>query len=90
MKAAVAGTACAPNSLTNRVAAGHAAANTLWVSYAGPVTEDAPPSGLITPDGTWATRYAAGAPGLAVTDVTTSTDSPARTWRRTARTTLRD
>jgi predicted amidohydrolase len=71
-------------------AAGHAAANTLWVSYAGPVAEDAPPSGLITPDGTWAVGCAAGAPGLAVTDVTTSTDSPARTWRRTARTTLRD
>lgn len=70
-------------------AAGHAAANSLWVSYAGPAEENAPPAGLVTPDGTWAVRCAPGAPGLAVTDVTTSTDSPARVWRRTART-LRD
>lgn len=70
-------------------AAGHAAANSLWVSYAGPAEENAPPAGLITPDGTWAARCAPGAPGLAVADVTTSTDSPARVWRRTART-LRD
>jgi predicted amidohydrolase len=70
-------------------AAGHAAANSLWVSYAGPASDDAPPAGLVTPDGTWAARCTAGAPGLAVTDVTTSTDSPARVWRRTART-LRD
>jgi predicted amidohydrolase len=70
-------------------AAGHAAANSLWVSYAGPAEENAPPAGLVTPDGAWAARCAPGAPGLAVTDVTTSTDSPARVWRRTART-LRD
>jgi predicted amidohydrolase len=70
-------------------AAGHAAANSLWVSYAGPASDDAPPAGLVTPDGTWAARCEASAPGLAVADVTTSTDSPARVWRRTART-LRD
>jgi predicted amidohydrolase len=70
-------------------AAGHAAANSLWVSYAGPAEENAPPAGVVTPDGTWAARCAPGAPGLAVADVTTSTDSPARVWRRTART-LRD
>ncbi len=66
-------------------AAGHAAANSLWVSY-GPAEENAPPAGLVTPDGAWAARCAPGAPGLAVADVTTSTDSPARVWRRTART----
>jgi predicted amidohydrolase len=71
-------------------AAGHAAANSLWVSYAGPAADDTPPAGLVTPDGTWAARCAAGVPDLAVTDVTTSTDSPARVWRRTARTSLRD
>jgi predicted amidohydrolase len=71
-------------------AAGHAAANSLWVSYAGPAAGDAPPAGLVAPDGTWAVRCAPGVPGLAVTDVTTSTDSPARAWRRTARTTFRD
>jgi predicted amidohydrolase len=73
-------------------AAGHAAANSLWVSYAGPAgpaEESAPSAGLVTPDGTWAARCAPGATGLAVADVTTSTDSPARVWRRTART-LRD
>jgi hypothetical protein len=57
---------------------------------AGPAADDAPPAGLVTPDGTWAARCAAGGSGLAVADVTTSTDSPARAWRRTARTTLRD
>jgi predicted amidohydrolase len=67
-------------------AAGHAAANSLWVSYAGPAEDGAPPAGLVTPDGSWAARSAAGGPGLAVADVTTSTDSPARVWRRTART----
>jgi predicted amidohydrolase len=71
-------------------AAGHAAANSLWVSYAGPAADNAPPAGLVAPDGTWAARCAAGETGLAVTDVTTSTDSPARAWRRTARTTFRD
>jgi len=70
-------------------AAGHAAANSLWVSYAGPAADDAPPAGLVTPEGTWAVQCAAGTPGLAVTDVTTSTDSPARVWRRAARTSLR-
>jgi predicted amidohydrolase len=70
-------------------AAGHAAANSLWISYAGPVADDAPPAGLVTPDGAWAVQCAAGAPGLAVADVTTSTDSPARAWRRIARTGLR-
>jgi predicted amidohydrolase len=71
-------------------AAGHAAANSLWVSYAGPAADDTPPAGLVTPDGTWAARCAAGAPGLAVAEVTTSTDSPARVWRRTARTARHD
>ena len=71
-------------------AAGHAAANSLWVSYAGPVADGAPPAGLVTPDGTWAARCAVGEPGLAVANVSTSTDSPARVWRRTVRTSLRD
>jgi predicted amidohydrolase len=71
-------------------AAGHAAGNSLWVSYAGPVATDAPPAGLVTPDGTWAARCAPGAPALAVAHVTTSTDSPARVWRRTARTIRRE
>jgi predicted amidohydrolase len=71
-------------------AAGHAAANSLWVSYAGLAADNAPPAGLVAPDGTWAAQCVAGAPGLAVTDVDTSTGSPARVWRRTARTTLSD
>jgi predicted amidohydrolase len=68
--------------------AGHAAANSLWVSYAGLAADNAPPAGLVTPDGTWAAHCAAGVTGLAVADVATSTDSPARAWRRTARTTF--
>ena len=66
-------------------AAGHAAANSLWISYAGPAAADTPPAALVTPDGAWAAQCAAGTPGLAVADVTTSTDSPARRWRRTVR-----
>jgi predicted amidohydrolase len=71
-------------------AAGHAAANSLWVSYAGPAADDTPPAGLVTPDGTWAARCVPGVRDLAVAEVSTSTDSPARVWRRTVRTTLRD
>ncbi|HEY0938433.1 MAG TPA: carbon-nitrogen hydrolase family protein [Trebonia sp.] len=70
-------------------AAGHAAANSFWVSYAGPA-DDGPPAGLVDPDGTWVARCGAGTPGLAVADVTTSTGSPARVWRRTARTARSD
>jgi predicted amidohydrolase len=66
-------------------AAGHAAANSLWVSYAGPAEDGTPPAGLLTPDGSWAARCPANEPGLTVADVTTSTDSPARVWRRAAR-----
>ncbi len=69
-------------------AAGHAAANSLWVSYAGPA--GGPPAGLVDPDGTWAARCTADEAGLAVAEVRTSTGSPARVWRRTARSSLRD
>jgi len=64
---------------------GPAAANSLWISYAGPAAADAPPAALVTPDGALAAQCAAGTPGLAIADVTISTDSPARRWRRTAR-----
>jgi len=69
-------------------AAGHAAANSLWVSYAGPA--GGPPAGLVDPDGTWAARCTADGAGLAVAEVSSSTGSPARVWRRTARSSLRD
>jgi predicted amidohydrolase len=69
-------------------AAGHAAANSLWVSYAGPSGPGEPAAGVAGPDGTWTARCAPGSPGLALTDVATCTGSPARVWRRTARSSL--
>lgn len=66
-------------------AVGHAAANSLWISYAGPAEDGTPSAGLAAPDGTWAAQCPTTATGLALADVTTSTDSPARTWRRAAR-----
>ena len=63
----------------------HALHNGIWIGYA--VTSDkAPfaPSGVIKPDGTWATRCPIETrPGIAVADLTKRTDHPGRTWRRT-------
>jgi predicted amidohydrolase len=71
-------------------AAGHAAANSFWVSYAGPAEDGHPPAGLLTPEGSWAARCTTRTPELAVADLVTDPASPARQWRRTARAALRD
>ncbi len=67
-------------------AAGHAAANSMWVSYAGPVGPRQPPAGVVNPNGVWAARYAsADHDAIVVTEIDTSTGERARTWRRSVR-----
>ncbi|MGO9793029.1 MAG: carbon-nitrogen hydrolase family protein [Solirubrobacteraceae bacterium] len=67
-------------------AAGHAAANSLWVSYAGPVALHQPPAGVVNPNGAWAARCAsADHDAIVVTEIDTSTGERARTWRRSVR-----
>jgi predicted amidohydrolase len=67
-------------------AAGHAAANSLWVSYAGPVGPHQPPAGVVNPNGVWAARSAStDHDAMVVTEIDTSTGERARTWRRSVR-----
>jgi predicted amidohydrolase len=67
-------------------AAGHAAANSLWVSYAGPVGPQQPPAGAVNPNGVWVARCAsADHDAIVVTEIDTSTGERARTWRRSVR-----
>jgi predicted amidohydrolase len=67
-------------------AAGHAAANSLWVSYAGAVGPHQPPAGVVTPNGAWTARCAsAGHDAIVLTEIDTSTGERARTWRRSVR-----
>jgi predicted amidohydrolase len=66
-------------------AAGHAAANSFWVGYAGPAQDGHPPAGILTPEGNWAARCTTHGAELAVADVVTDPASPARAWRRVAR-----
>ena len=70
-------------------AAGHAAANSFWVSYAGVAGEGHPPAGLLTPEGNWAARCRSTDAELAVADVVADPASPARAWRRAARAAIR-
>lgn len=71
-------------------ALGHAASNAYWVSYAAHAPQSVMvPSGIAAPDGRWNTQCPAdGTPAIAVTDITTDRDHPARPWRRTARSDL--
>ncbi len=70
-------------------AAGHAAANSIWISYAGPTGADEPAAGLAAPDGSWAARCQVRDAGIAVAEVVSDPQSPARAWRRAARASLR-
>ncbi|MBB3656489.1 putative amidohydrolase [Rhizobium sp. BK650] len=66
---------------------GHAASNTYWVSYAAhaPQSEIAP-SGIAAPNGRWAALCLGdGTPGIAIAEIATNPENPARPWRRTAR-----
>lgn len=71
-------------------ALGHAASNTYWVSYSAHAPQSGvAPSGIATPDGQWASRCPAnGAPAIAVADIRTDPEHPARPWRRKARSDL--
>lgn len=71
---------------------GHAASNTYWVSYAVHAKPGlTAPSGIVTPDGQWATRCAAdGAPSFAIVDIHDNPSDLARPWRRTARSGIYD
>ncbi|PWG07551.1 carbon-nitrogen hydrolase family protein [Streptomyces sp. V2] len=72
-------------------AQGHAAANSYWVSFAGPARYRAP-SGIAAPDGDWLARCRVdGSPSVAVADLDDSSEAAAgavtygRPWRREAR-----
>ncbi len=66
-------------------AAGHAAANSIWISYAGPAQAGHPPAGVVRPDGTWARHRVTTTSGLAVADLEAGVGERARAWRRTSR-----
>jgi predicted amidohydrolase len=69
---------------------GHAASNTYWVSYSAHAPQSVViPSGIAAPDGQWAAQCpASGAPAIAVVDIRTDPEHPARPWRRRARSEL--
>ncbi len=67
-------------------AAGHAAANSLWVSYAGPVGPHQSPAGVASPNGAWIARCAsADQDAMVIGEIDTSIGDDARTWRRYVR-----
>ena len=66
--------------------AGHAAANSLWVSYAGAVGPHQPPAGVVNPNGAWVARCdSADDDAMVLTEIDTSIGERARTWRRSVR-----
>jgi predicted amidohydrolase len=89
-------TTCAPTPGETKVfateAQGHAATNSIWVSFAVPAHNPAALSGVVSPAGEWLARCSAdGAPSVTVVDIDDSTQdvevavSRARPWRRAAR-----
>ena len=74
-------------------ARGHAAANSLWLSFALPAQHSpAAPAGIIAPDGRWAARCPGdGQPAVTIADLDNRPESidiavtRARPWRRQAR-----
>jgi predicted amidohydrolase len=66
---------------------GNAASNAYWVTYSAHAPSSlTAPSGIAAPDGRWAAQCPAdGTPSIAVANVTTDPEHPARPWRRTAR-----
>jgi predicted amidohydrolase len=67
-------------------ATGLAAANSLWISYAGGVGDEHHPSGMIAPDGQWAALSgASGVSEVALTTVGATAGDGSRAWRRHAR-----
>jgi predicted amidohydrolase len=66
---------------------GHAAANSYWVSFSTHAPQSlSAPAGIAAPDGQWAARCPAdGRPAIAIAEIRSDPDHPARPWRRTAR-----
>ncbi|TKT82730.1 carbon-nitrogen hydrolase family protein [Aquamicrobium sp. LC103] len=73
-------------------ALGHAASNAYWVSFSAHAPQSlAAPSGIAGPDGRWATQCRTdGTASIAVANIETNREHPARPWRRTARTGIYD
>ena len=69
---------------------GHAASNTYWISYSTLAPQStAVTSGIAAPDGQWEARCPSnGVPAIAIADIKTNPESPARPWRRKARSDL--
>lgn len=68
-------------------ALGHAATNSYWVSLSAHAPQSlVAPSGIAAPDGQWAALCPANnVPAIAVADIRTDPEHPARPWRRKAR-----
>lgn len=69
---------------------GHAAANTYWISFsANTQHSEITPSGVIAPSGEWVVQCSQdGKPAIAAVDIEYSAANGARSWRRTARSSL--
>jgi predicted amidohydrolase len=79
-----------PSTAFAAEALGHAASNSYWVSFSAHSPQSVvAPSGIAAPDGQWAVRCPAnGNAAIAVTNITNDPESPARPWRRKARSDL--
>jgi predicted amidohydrolase len=73
-------------------AQGHAASNSIWVSFAVPAQNADTPSGVVSPTGKWLARCSTdGSPSMAVVDIDDSSQDveiavfKARPWRRRVR-----
>jgi predicted amidohydrolase len=66
-------------------AAGHAAANSIWISYAGPAQDGHPPAGVVRPDGTWACQCDTRTSELVAAELQAGVGAHARAWRRISR-----
>ena len=66
-------------------AAGDAAENSVWISYAGPAQAGHPPAGVVRPEGTWACQCDTSTSELVVAELEAGVGAHARAWRRTSR-----
>ncbi|MGK9338416.1 carbon-nitrogen hydrolase family protein [Sinorhizobium meliloti] len=76
-----------PSTAFAAEALGHAASNSYWVSFSAHAPQSVvTPCGIAAPDGQWAVRCPTnGEAAIAVANIKTDPDSPARPWRRKAR-----
>ena len=68
-------------------ACGHAATNSYWISFSVPVSQSrGAPSGIVAPNGVWATQCAPdGSSAVTTFDIVVDPSDYSRPWRRTAR-----